>query len=77
LDLSRSLRPGVQKKSGHASEQDCADFLKRRQNWFHDQPELDPERLVFIDETRASANMARRHGRNDRQPRSANGRMAT
>ena len=27
------------------------------------QPALDPEKLVFIDETWASTNMARRHGR--------------
>jgi transposase len=37
--------------------------LKRRQDWFETQPDLDPERLVFIDETWASTNMARRHGR--------------
>ncbi len=37
--------------------------MKRRQAWFDDQLNLDPERLVFIDETWASTNMARRHGR--------------
>jgi transposase len=37
--------------------------VKRRQDWFDGQPELDPERLVFIDETWASTNMARLHGR--------------
>ena len=37
--------------------------MKRRQEWFDGQIELDPERLVFIDETWASTNMARRHGR--------------
>lgn len=37
--------------------------MKRRQAWFDGQPDLDPERLVFIDETWASTNMARRHGR--------------
>jgi len=37
--------------------------LKRRRDWFDSQPELDPERLVFIDETWASTNMARLHGR--------------
>ena len=31
--------------------------------WFDGQLDLDPERLVFIDETWASTNMARRHGR--------------
>jgi hypothetical protein len=37
--------------------------VKRRQEWFEGQLDLDPERLVFIDETWASTNMARRHGR--------------
>jgi transposase len=37
--------------------------LKRRQAWFEGQLDLDPERLVFIDETWASTNMARTHGR--------------
>lgn len=35
----------------------------RREAWFEDQLDLDPERLVFIDETWASTNMARRYGR--------------
>ena len=35
----------------------------RRQAWFDAQPDLDPERLVFIDETWAKTNMARTHGR--------------
>jgi transposase len=37
--------------------------LARRQAWFDAQPELDPERLVFIDETGASTKMARLRGR--------------
>jgi transposase len=37
--------------------------LKRREAWFEAQPDLDPERLVFIDETGTSTKMARRHGR--------------
>ena len=51
------------KKTAHASEQDRPDILKRREDWFEGQPDLDPERLVFIDETWASTNMARRYGR--------------
>lgn len=35
----------------------------RREAWFERQLELDPERLVFIDETWASTKMARTHGR--------------
>ena len=37
--------------------------MKRREAWFEAQPDLDPERLVFIDETGTSTKMARRHGR--------------
>jgi transposase len=37
--------------------------LKQRQEWFEGQLDLDPKKLVFIDETAASTNMARRAGR--------------
>ena len=43
--------------------------MKRRQAWFDAQPDLDPDRLVFIDETWASTNMARRYGRAPRGQR--------
>src|SRR4051794_32984762 len=46
------------KKPAHAAEQDRPDILKRRQEWFDHQLELDPARLIFIDETWASTNMA-------------------
>ncbi|WP_442855258.1 IS630 family transposase [Bosea sp. PAMC 26642] len=51
------------KKTAHALEQDRPDVLKRRQDWFEAQPDLDPERLVFIDQTGLSTNMARLRGR--------------
>lgn len=38
-------------------------MLKRREDWFEGQLDHDPDRLVFIDETWASTNMARTHGR--------------
>ena len=41
----------------------------RRQAWFEAQPDLDPERLVFIDETGASTKMARMRGRAQRGQR--------
>ena len=41
----------------------------RRWNWFEAQPDLEPSRLVFIDETWASTNMARTHGRAPRGQR--------
>jgi transposase len=43
--------------------------LKRRREWFEAQPDLEPERLVFIDETWASTKMARTHGRAPRGER--------
>ena len=43
--------------------------MKRREDWFEGQLDLDPERLVFIDETWASTNMARRYGRAPRGQR--------
>jgi transposase len=63
VDVSRSLWPDVQKKTAHASEQNRPDILKRREDWFDGQLDLDPEKLVFIDETWASTNMARKSGR--------------
>ena len=59
------------KKAAPASEQDRPDVAARRCAWFKAQPDLDPERLVFIDETGASTKMARRHGRAMRGQRCA------
>jgi DDE superfamily endonuclease len=47
----------------HAAEQDRADVARRRAQWKKYQGRLDPKRLVFINETWAKTNMARRHGR--------------
>lgn len=41
----------------------------RREAWFALQPDLDPEKLVFIDETGASTKMARLRGRSPRGQR--------
>ena len=57
------------KKTAHASEQQRADVLRRRRVWFEAQPDLEPKRLVFIDETGASTKMARRYGRSPRGER--------
>lgn len=37
--------------------------MREREAWFEGQLDLDPERLVFIDETWTSTKMARSHGR--------------
>ncbi len=52
-----------QKKTAHALEQERADLLKRRQEWFDGQLDLDPAKLVFIDETGLSTKMSRLRGR--------------
>ncbi len=43
--------------------------MKRRWEWFENQLDLEPERLVFIDETWASTKMARTRGRAPRGKR--------
>ena len=57
------------KRSAHASEQDRPDVHQRRWQWFEGQFDLDPLKLVFVDETGAATNMARRYGRRRRGQR--------
>ena len=57
------------KKTAHASEHERADVAAQRQAWFDAQPDLDPEDLVFIDETAVSTKMARLRGRAPRGQR--------
>ncbi|MGB3389983.1 MAG: IS630 family transposase, partial [Pseudaminobacter sp.] len=57
------------KKSAHALEQERPDILKRRRAWFDGQLDLDPAKLVFIDETGLSTKMARLRGRAPRGER--------
>jgi transposase len=47
----------------HASEQQRADVAEARERWRRDQASFEPSRLVFIDETGTSTNMARTRGR--------------
>ena len=44
-------------------------MMSRREAWFASQTDLDPARLVFIDETWATTNMTRSHGRSRRGER--------
>jgi transposase len=46
-----------------AAEQDRSDVAQARDEWRASQSELNLERLVFIDETGAATDMARRYGR--------------
>ena len=51
-----------EKKTGHAAEQEREDIEAAREEWFEGQLDLDPTKLVFVDETSISTNMARRFG---------------
>ena len=53
----------VLKKTVHASEQKRPDVAAARADWKAAQTSLDPERLVFIDETGTTTKMGRRRGR--------------
>ena len=51
------------KKTAHAAEQERPDVAARRLAWLESQPDLDPNRLVIIDEAGASTKMVRLRGR--------------
>ena len=55
--------PAAQKKSLRAAEQDRPDVAAKRRRWHGWQGYMEPARFVFLDETSAATNMARRYGR--------------
>jgi transposase len=55
---SCGARAGPSKKTAFASEQHRPDVARRRRRWQRAIHHLDPERLVFIDETWIKTNMA-------------------
>ena len=61
--------PGPQadskKKTLIAAEQEREDVAQKRSQWKQDQKQIDPERVVFIDETWAKTNMTRTYGRSE------------
>jgi putative transposase len=54
--------PVAQKKTLIAAEQERSDVARRRAQWALYQNRIDPERLVFIDETWTKTNMAPLYG---------------
>src|ERR1700682_4591021 len=66
---SSTAMASASKKSVRAAEQDRPDVAAARTAWADDQPKLDPDRLVFIDETGTSTKMARLRGRAPRGER--------
>ena len=57
------------KKTLHAAEQDCPDVAAARADLKAEQPALNAQRLVFIDETAVTTKMVRHYGRSPRGER--------
>jgi transposase len=53
----------IEKKTRHAAEQERPDVAAAREEWRTVESTLNPEKLVFIDETWATTNMCRLYGR--------------
>jgi transposase len=64
-DLQRlsGARAIAKKKTQIASEQDRPDVAQKRTQWRASQEQIDPAKIVFIDETWAKTNMTRTYGR--------------
>src|ERR1700686_678968 len=59
-------RHNITVKSLQAAERQRADVARDRRRWIREQGMLDPARLVFLDETAVSTNLARLRGRASR-----------
>jgi transposase len=62
VDDAQAPRLALQKKSSRASEQDRPDVAQQRADWHDCQHQVDPERLVFIDETGVKTDLSRVRG---------------
>jgi transposase len=62
--LANAAQDGLalQKKSSRALEQDRPDVALKRKDWQETQGDIDPERLVFLDETGLKTDLTRLHG---------------
>ena len=61
-DFVHAEKLSFKKKTLVASERDRPDVARRRKQWVKYQGRIDPERLVFIDETWTKTNMAALRG---------------
>ena len=59
----------TRKKTLHAAERSRPDVAKARAEWRETQPNLNPGKLAFLDETWTKTNMVRLHGRPPRGER--------
>src|SRR3972149_10407062 len=69
LALLQAPADHAQKKTAHAAEQQRRDVRVARTAWFDGQLDLDPKKLIFIDETGTTTKMARLYGRAPRGER--------
>ena len=68
--------PGTEKKSLHAAEQDTAAGQLQRSLWRAETSQIDPARLIFLDESGVTTEMTRRYGRAPRGERVGEGTPA-
>ena len=61
--MAQAARAAAQKKSLRAAEQDRPDVAARRATWHDELRDVDPGRLVFLDESGAQTSMTRTRGR--------------
>lgn len=59
----------TEKKTLHATERDSPRVVQMRENWKNDMENLDPNRLIFVDETGSNRGMVRRYARAEGEAR--------
>ncbi len=69
LAVLQAAQDHAQKNTAHAAEQRRNAVNAAHEAWFEGQLDLDPTRIVFIDETAANTKMARLYGRAPRGER--------
>lgn len=72
----RTNGTALKKKSLHAAEQNTPEAQQRRQAWREQVSRIDPQRLVFLDESGVTTEMTRRYGRAGRGERVCEGTPA-
>lgn len=76
MALLAGLGIAAQKKSLYAQEQEQEKYQRQRQAWWEQISQIDPARLVFLDESGVTTQMTRRYGRARRGQRVREGMPA-
>jgi transposase len=64
VDGTEADGAALKKKSLHAAEQETGRIRAERQLWQEETKQIDPARLIFLDESGVTTEMMRRYGRN-------------